>query len=473
MPRRCAHFVPVCLVCAATLGGHFFIARKLDARRDHTADAKFAARLSADQDIPILEPIEPSSWANLGCLDPPLPEETMAALPDEAHDPRAIPRLLATLGYETLAGESDGPADALRPVAGDEPPARPLTRRQREDQAEVRAVIDEEMSEASAEERDIWFEELKSLPAEVVRDLLEVRRQMRVLSPDHPLSRPSPLIAGEVVQPREIAAEPVTRSRPYFDSDWRLSREALQAAIGWANHNIANADTIGYKRIEPLLVDVHAAAYTVELADERTVINGGGCRLATSRIDPRQGELIETGRELDLAIDGPGFFVLGDGDENSPARFTRRGVLQMDEKRRLHLALESEESVVLQPEIIIPAEMVSLKVAGDGTVSVTIRGAESATIVGQIQIVMLEDATQLSPFGHGLYHEALPLDQSSQKVVRPGDSGAGFIRQGFLEASNVDLERERAQRDKWQMMLKLLPVQDVPRTANGANRMPQ
>lgn len=470
MSHRCAHLVPVCLVCAATLGGHFFIARKLDARRDEQIDV---AQNPWQQfpEIEILEPVESEHVPLIG-LDPPSPDEVMMALADEAPDPRAIPRLLATLGYETLAAEIDSPADALRPVAGDEPPARLLSRREREDQAEVREVIDEEMSEASAEERDIWFEELKSLPAEVVRDLLEVRRQMRVLSPDHPLSRPSPLATGEAADPREIVAEPVTQSRPVGDSDWQHSREALKAAIDWATHNIANADTYGYKRVEPLLIDVHGAAFTVEPAMERTVINGGGSRLWTSRIDPKQGELIETGRRLDLAIDGPGFFALGDDNEHPHGRFTRRGIFHLDDKRRLHVAIEDEEGVLLQPEIVIPVDAESLDIAGDGTVTVKTRGAESATVVGRIQLIVLEDATQLSPFWQGLYH---PLVSTPivQRIATPGEGGAGVIRQGFLEASNVDFEREQTLRDKWEKMLKLLPVQETPRTANGSNRTPQ
>ena len=240
--------ITVCLVCSATLLGHLGLARHFERRMTLLLSQSSAA---APDHSPMI------------MIDPPLPDEVMLALPDVSPSAVHSPRRLSTTTYETDARDPEEPADALRPAQC----ARPLTRRQLDEQAAVRDVIEEEMLETSAEERDIWFDELKSLPAEAVRDLLKVRRQLRVLSPDHALSGPSQLFPTNPPQAApfeesEIPAETISQTHPARAGEWSETRQALEQAIAWSTHNIANAATPGYKRIEVILGDSYQQGHT-------------------------------------------------------------------------------------------------------------------------------------------------------------------------------------------------------------------
>lgn len=451
MLRQHATAITVCLACAASVTGHWWIAQQTERRVEWL--------ISRSNDfMPIV-----------GSQDVPSVDEIKAMLPDEITSSTRPPRLLAAANYEDSQTVTDQPADASHPDLH-EPPARPLTRREREEQAAVRAVIEEEMPETGAEERDIWFEELKSLPAEVVRDLLQVRKQLRVLSPNHAFSGPGQLHHdAQPLAPREerpIVAEPVKQSRPLRSHDWASSRQALEQAVMWTTHNLANAATPGYKRIEVLPGD----AYQLHEADDgmASAALGQGCRIANLRLDMTPGELQETSRNLDLAIDGAGLFVL-QAVEGAMEFYTRSGRLTLDKDRRL-CVIHEEVACLLQPVIALPDNAVSVRIAADGTVSVRNTGAAEEQNLGQIELAVVTDPSRLIPIGDGVYRAHPDL---SPRRMKPGSAGVGLIRQGFLEQSNVDLKREQADREAWETILRTLPVSDIPRTARDEVRLPK
>ena len=106
----------------------------------------------------------------------------------------------------------------------------------------VRAVIDRLLNDHSAEEREIWFEELKGVPPGIVEDLLGVRRQLGSAKPRTPLEA-KPDEPARVSQPREP-------SRPCLE--WETAIRAMHQARAVHLHNLANVYSPGYKRQVPV-----------------------------------------------------------------------------------------------------------------------------------------------------------------------------------------------------------------------------
>lgn len=439
----------VCLACSATLLGHAWLAWHHE------------RRVAA-----LIEPSDESgpmwSWGA-----PPSPDEVMLSLPDETSSAVHLLRRLFTANYETSSFESDEPADALRPAT----PARPLTRRQLDDQAAVRDVIEEEMLETSAEERDIWFDELKSLPAEAVRDLLKVRKQLRVLSPDHQLSGPSELFPMNPTRAvpfpgNEIPAESIAQTHPVRTGDWSETRQALVQAMAWSTHNLANAATPGYKRIEVVLGDSYGQqGHPDESPLQATGLIGRGCRLTSVRLDMSVGELRKTGRKLDLAIDGAGFLIVQ--HTRYGFCYARCGTVTLNQQGQLCLATE-ERSLLLDPPIALPSDVLQIAISDDGVVSYTVPNENTPVKAGCIKLARVTDPSRLIPLGNSLY--AAP--DSEPVVSTPGTTGLGIVRQGFLEQSNVNPEREELKRQTWETILRSLPSLEIPRTAREGKHSP-
>ncbi len=425
----------ICLACAATLLGHAWLLRRHEGHR-------------------VVPPASRSPFYD--SWDAADSDAVRAALSDELPSVlRSLPSL-STANYE--AAGSDEPADALRPSHT----ARPLTRRQQDDQAAVRDVIEEEMQETSAEERDIWFEELKSLPAEAVRDLLKVRKQLRVLSPDHQLSGPSQLQemtpSQTRIEAREIPAESIARTQSSRPGDWSTTRQALEQAITWSTHNLANAATPGYKRIEAVLGD----AYSPSESKSDLLFSGRGCRLNRIRLDMQPGKIEATGRPLDVAIDGEGFLIAQ--HEEFTSCYSRCGTLTCNSENRLCLR-SGERNYELEPALTLPRDARTIRITANGTVTYQTEDGDEPGIAGRIQLARFADPSQLIPLGNSLYAASAEITPNFTDAVTE-------MRSGFLEQSNVNPEREELIRQTWESILLTLPSQEFPRTAREGKHAP-
>lgn len=326
--------------------------------------------------------------------------------------------LLAVLaaGSAVVRAQSD-PAEVVSPRKIPESvPPRSLQAASAVD--DVRAVIDEVLHDASKEERQIWYEQLKELPAGIVRDLLSVRREMRV-----PLGGfrvlPTP---DEIEPPSEATTAPAELTLPE-------SRQAIEQAVRWHAHNLANAHTPGFRRLRIFLVDRPRSEREAE---------GLGCELGPLTIDPRPGALQETGLPLDIAIEGPGWLpVLHD----SGVCFTRSGSLGLNADGCLYLITAGPESC-LKPALSLPLDASEVAISPVGQVSVSQVESKEPREVGKLQLAIFAAPGLLTPVGGGLYR---PSEASGEPVYgEPGQPGFGRIRTGALERSNVNADEERA-----------------------------
>ena len=170
----------------------------------------------------------------------------------------------------------------------------------------------------------------------------------------------------------------------------------------------------------------------------------GDGRDVASQLDTAQGELQATHRVLDVAVQGEGFLQIQVYTPEKPAGtvgFTRNGRLYVAKDGTL--VAGKPDGYKLIPPIAVPVGTTELKVEQDGTVKAAQAGADKPTpqVIGKLTLARFTDASALQPLGGGVYGES---DSSGSAVESPaGERGTGVMMQGFIEAGNVDLIRER------------------------------
>jgi len=206
-------------------------------------------------------------------------------------------------------------------------------------------------------------------------------------------------------------------------------------------HNLANVNTSGFKvsRIdfEDLLYQSLKAAGATSAAGYQVPTGmdvGLGVRPAAIHKIFLQGDYHQTQNPLDLAIEGKGFFkvTMPDGQ----IAYTRSGSFKLDSEGRI----VTSEGYPLDPEIVIPAQAITVTVDPDGTINVTLPGQIQPSQVGRIELADFVNPAGLKAIGKNLF---LPTAASGDPTTgNPGEDGMGTIAQGFLEMSNVDMVTE-------------------------------
>jgi flagellar basal-body rod protein FlgG len=221
----------------------------------------------------------------------------------------------------------------------------------------------------------------------------------------------------------------------------RTGLDAQDMRMRVISNNLANVNTTGYKKdrasFETLAYQTITAPGSPSTAESNyaTGLNlGTGVRIAgTARIDT-QGSMQTTGNSLDLALDGDGYFqVQLPGGELG---YTRAGNFS----RSPEGLLVTSEGYQVMPGITVPAGATSITVGTDGTVSATVPGQAEATNLGQIQIANFPNSTGLLSKGDNYLTETTASGAANLGIA--GQDGRGNIRQGMLEASNVNVVEE-------------------------------
>jgi flagellar basal-body rod protein FlgG len=206
-------------------------------------------------------------------------------------------------------------------------------------------------------------------------------------------------------------------------------------------NNIANVNTVGFKKsrvdFQDLLYDTLRAPGTASSQSTEVptgVQLGHGARVVavTKLFSP--GEFQNTKNELDVAIAGQGFFqiLMPEGE----TAYSKAGDFNLDSEGRI----VTPDGFVLEPEITIPSDAIAISIAMDGTVSVMQAGETEATEVGTIELARFINPAGLRNIGKNLY---LPSDASGDEITgAPGQSGLGYLEQGYLEMSNVSVVDE-------------------------------
>lgn len=223
---------------------------------------------------------------------------------------------------------------------------------------------------------------------------------------------------------------------------------ALNTALDVTSNNLANINTPGFKASRPNFQDllyIERQAPGVENAstgDQRPtgLYVGLGTRVSSTQLDFTAGSPLVTNRDLDVAIDGSGFFRVRTPDAvGGGFAYTRAGNLTLNSNSELVLA--SDTGRRLEPVISIPAGASRpIEIARDGTVSVRIPPALTPTVVGTLEITAFLNPQGLRPVGDNLFVET---DASGPPLTgQPGTEQRGELIQNAIEGSNVDPTRE-------------------------------
>lgn len=177
-----------------------------------------------------------------------------------------------------------------------------------------------------------------------------------------------------------------------------------------------------------LLLSIWTGA--VVAATAWTVGGAGSARLQGYVTTP----LVKTGRPLDLAIDGDGYFVVEDMFTSDGVLYTRHGRLTLNENGQLMMVVD-DIARLLSPSIILPQDATDISVGRDGTVTYVQLEGNTAVQAGEITLARF-DADQLRHHESGFF---LPADTTRPPVrAIPGFSGLGTIRQHRLEKAVLD-----------------------------------
>jgi flagellar basal-body rod protein FlgG len=206
-------------------------------------------------------------------------------------------------------------------------------------------------------------------------------------------------------------------------------------------NNIANVNTTGFKRSRADFQDL--MYQTLRLAGAKSeggnqvptgIQIGHGAMLAAVQKVFIQGDYQQTDNELDLAIQGNGFFqILMPTGEKS---YTRAGSLKRDADGKM----VTSDGYALDPAITIPNNATSIAIKPDGTIWVTVPNQTAPQQLGQVELVTFPNLTGLKSNGKSLYSET---DASGAPILgKPGENGLGTLLQGYLEMSNVSVMQE-------------------------------
>ncbi len=199
--------------------------------------------------------------------------------------------------------------------------------------------------------------------------------------------------------------------------------EAQQQQFNAVSNDMANLDTPGY---QSTIVGFHDLLYS-NGSYGSTVATGAGSAAGIVGRDQTQGAIQQTGRQLDVAIQGSGYLEVRRPDGS--IGLTRNGSLELNSKRQL----TNQEGMLVQPPITIPAGVSTdeVSIGSDGTVEA------AGKKVGKISLVDVPAPDGLVADGDSIFSAT-----AASGAIKTAKNAS--LQQGALEGSNVNMGEEMA-----------------------------
>lgn len=236
-----------------------------------------------------------------------------------------------------------------------------------------------------------------------------------------------------------------------------------EVQVGTISNNIANVNTIGFKKQRAESEDLLYNTFTEAGArsNQNTQYNvglqiGSGSKISAVRKEFSQGMPRITNNPFDLMINGEGFFGLI--KPNNEVLYTRDGSFNVDQTG----TVVNKQGYKLFPTFTFPQGTKSVSIGEDGSVEAYVNGQLEPVNLGQIPVFTFINAVGLKSAGGNNYLITTASGDPIQNVA--GQSNAGVVVQGSLENSNVNVMNEmtdliRAQR-AYEMNSKVMGVAD-------------
>jgi flagellar basal-body rod protein FlgG len=230
---------------------------------------------------------------------------------------------------------------------------------------------------------------------------------------------------------------------------------SLQADLGRVDRvamNIANAQTVGYKREV-----ASAVSFPEQVEGGAQPLNASAPVRLAVHTDPRPGTLQATGLDLDLALVGSGWFEVMTAQ--GPA-YTRQGNFRLDASGRL-VTQQGDPVMGTAGEIRLQHGAPVIDAAGrvfEGTLPGGDPGAATATPIAQLKVVQFDPGASIERRGDAL------VQVQAEPVLAA--EGSVQVRQGFLENANVSPMQEMVQ-----LMQTLRHLESMQKVAVGYDEM--
>jgi len=214
---------------------------------------------------------------------------------------------------------------------------------------------------------------------------------------------------------------------------------AQQTHIDAIANNLANVNTQGFKKsrvsFQDLMYQNMRVAGSSTAAGNQIPVGiqvGMGAKVVAVEKLHMQGDYVQTKNQLDLAIEGKGFFKLQSGGRDV---YSRAGGFKIDKDGYIC----DSNGNRLQPEFAIPAKTTAITIDPGGKLVAS--GSDGKEISStQIQLFSFTNPAGLQSIGHNLF---IPSESSGDPIQgNPGTDDFGTILQGFTEMSNVDVVEE-------------------------------
>lgn len=196
-------------------------------------------------------------------------------------------------------------------------------------------------------------------------------------------------------------------------------------------NNLANAETVGFKRDLALFHERLTASqeerHLGQWSDPRLENLGGGLLASPTTVDITQGELEPTGNNLDVAIEGPGFFTI---DDHGEKKLTRDGRFIIDRAGQLVLSNGMDHRVLGtdgRPIALVPG--IPAQIGKDGVIT------QGGRAVNRIGVFDVPNPAELRKQGD------LLITYPDMKQIRPAPA---LLRSQFVERANIDPANELA-----------------------------
>ena len=216
---------------------------------------------------------------------------------------------------------------------------------------------------------------------------------------------------------------------------------AQQRMIEVIANNLANVNTTGFKRsrvsFEDVLYETVQGARIVNYQGSESVGPiqiGKGVRVGAVLRLHSQGSPESTGRPLDLAVEGEGFFQIQRPDGG--IAYTRDGSFTLSEDGNL----VTSSGYALLPGVAVPQDASGIGISATGVVSIHGAGGGAPVEIGRLELARFLNSNGLLSIGENAYVET---PASGQPLLgAPQDEGFGRLMQGSLESSNVEIVQE-------------------------------
>ena len=217
--------------------------------------------------------------------------------------------------------------------------------------------------------------------------------------------------------------------------------DAQQTRMGVISNYLANVSTTGLERGRAVFEDLlyqnvrqpGAQSSQTTTLPSGLMLGTGVRTVATEKLFT-QGNLLQTGNSLDLAVSGRGFFQIQKSDGS--VAYTRDGSFQLDAQGQI----VTSSGYILEPGITIPANTQSITIGSDGVVSALVSGNAAPTQIGSLQLADFINPAGLQAVGENLFVETAA--SGTPQAGTPGLTGLGNLVQGSVESSNVNVVEE-------------------------------